>query len=205
MKFVGVQSLIVLAIEINCLRHLPLSKSHKYSYQALSQSAKHFLRAWSGPPILALVIGINEYTSPLPCLQGAVADADAFRKFLKERLNVPDANIINLRNKEASRKSIISELNSLRDNSSYKKDEAAIIIFYAGHGALTKIPKKWALEGWNTSNGHIEMLCPSDISCLVNGEESVIQGIPDRTISVVLNQIAKSKGNNIVSVFDSSE
>ena len=202
MKFVGVQSLINLAIEINC--RYALSKSHKYCYQALSQSAKDFPRAWSGPPILALVIGINEYTS-LPCLRGAVADAIAFENFLKDDLKVPPANITSLRNEQASRESIISELISLRDKSPYSKDEAAIIIFYAGHGAHTKIPKKWELEGWNTSNGRVEMLCPSDIGCLVNGEESVIEGIPDRTISVVLNQIAKSKGNNIVSVFNSSE
>ena len=171
-----------------------------------TQHIGDLLTAWSDPPILAVVIGINRYTSPtVPCLRSAVADADAFENFLKDCLNVPDANIINLRDEQASRASILSAFISLEDNVKYYKDEAAIIIFYAGHGAQTKIPKKWELEGWNTSNGRVEMLCPSDIGCPVNGKESVIEGIPDRTISVVLNQIAKSKGNNIVSVSNSSE
>ena len=34
MKFVAVQGLIILAIGISCLRYLPLSKCHKYCYQA---------------------------------------------------------------------------------------------------------------------------------------------------------------------------
>jgi Caspase domain len=51
-----------------------------------------------GPPILALVIGINKYTSQkFRSLEGAVPDANLFEKFLKERLNVPNADIINLR------------------------------------------------------------------------------------------------------------
>ena len=54
------------------------------------------------------------------------------------------------------------------------------------------------------------MLCPSDIGCPItttNDEEceDVIPGIPDRTISVLLNHISDVKGNNIVSMFNSSE
>ena len=159
--------------------------------------------AWKGPPILALVIGINKYASPTqPCLQGAVKDADTFENFLKGRLSVPDSNIINLRDEEASRASILSAFVSLRDNTKYKKNEAAIIIYYAGHGARINKPEEW--QDWPTSDQHIELLCPSDICCPIisaNGEESeeVVPGIPDRTISVLLNQISDVKGNNIVS------
>ena len=124
---------------------------------------------------------------------------------MKNSLNVPAANITNLRDEQASRASILSAFDSLRDNPTYKKDEAAIIIFYAGHGAYTPVPEEWERKGYITGNGRIEMLCPSDIGCPVNGEESVIEGIPDRKISVLLNQISNAKGNNIVSMFDSYE
>ena len=206
LKFVGVQSLIILAIGINRPHYLPPSKLHRFCYQSLSAPTQDCIRTWQGPHILALVIGINKYTSPThSCLQGAVADANIFEQFLREGLKVSDANIINLRDEQASRASILSAFTSLRDDKKYKKDDAAIIIFYAGHGARTKIPQNWEREGWNTSSGHIELLCPSDIGCPIlaaNGEESkdIVQGIPDRTISFLLNQISDAKGNNIVSI-----
>lgn len=156
------------------------------------------------------MIGINKYTSPTQsCLKGAVGDADAFENFLKTRLNVPDANIISLRDEQASRASILLEFSSLRDDVKYKKDEAAIIIYYAGHGAQVDKPEEW--EDWHTGSGCIEMLCPSDICCpttiSINGEEyeDVVPGIPDRTIAALLNHISDVKGNNIVGTFNSSE
>lgn len=117
-------------------------------------------------------------------------------------MNVHDANIISLRDEQASRASILSAFSSLRDNAKYKKDEAAIIIYYAGHGAQTDKPEEW--KDWITSGERIEMLCPSDIGCpvTINGQEDVIQGIPDRTISVQLNHISDVKGNNITLVLD---
>jgi len=158
-----------------------------------------------GPRVLALVIGINEYSASdeYPNLKGAVRDAEAFETFLKTRLNVPDENIINLRDERASRAAILEALSSLRDDPRYKKDEAAIIIFYAGHGAQVDKPEEWV--DWVTSTGKIEMLCPSDIGKItknvVNGEEveEITPGIPDRTISTILNHISDIKGNNIVS------
>lgn len=110
-----------------------------------------------------------------------------------------------MRDEQASRAAILSAFVSLKDNAKYQKDEAAIIIYYAGHGAQTDKPKNW--QDWVTGSEHIEMLCPSDIGCTtsVNGEDVIIQGIPDRTISVLLNHISDVKGNNIVSMFNSSE
>ena len=143
-------------------------------------------------------------------LRCAVRDADVFEKFLKERLNVHDENIISLRDEQASRTEILSSFISLRDNfKNYKKNEAAIIIYYAGHGAQTNKPEGW--QDWKTSSGRIEMLCPSDIGrrtlVWVNGRkhQDVVQGIPDRAISALLNQISDTKGNNIVRLVNVSE
>lgn len=148
---------------------------------------------------MALVIGINKYTLQTEsCLEGAVLDADAVEDFLKRYLNVPDTNIISLRDEQASRASILLAFSSLRDDVKYKKDEAAIIIYFAGHGAQVDKPEEW--QDWDTSSGRIEMLCPSDMGCY-NQEGVVIPGIPDRTIAVLLNHISDVKGNNIVSLF----
>jgi len=155
-------------------------------------------------PILAVVIGVNRYLSlEYDDLEGAVADADAFEEFLTEQLKVPQNNIRSLRNEEATREAIITSFYWLRDDVTYKKDEASILFYFAGHGAQTTKPKEW--DDWVTATGQIEMLCPSDIgmpstSC-IPGEvpEEVIKGIPDRTISMLLNHISDIKGNNLVS------
>ncbi|KAJ3500507.1 hypothetical protein NLJ89_g9765 [Agrocybe chaxingu] len=160
----------------------------------------------TNPPILALIIGINKYphSDEWPDLSGAVGDADAFEAFLKENLNVSPFNITNLRDEEASRENILNAFLELRDNAKYKKDEAAIIIFYAGHGAEGDPPEEWG--DWKTSTGKIEMLCPSDIgkeiAAEVDGELVETDAIPDRTISVLLNHISASRGNNITLIMD---
>lgn len=128
-----------------------------------------------------------------------MADADAFEGYLKTHLNVPAENIRSLRDEHASRKAIISAFLWVRDHPAYKKDEAAVIIYFAGHGAQTDTHPEWADSNWITAAGEIGMLCPSDIGALADRERGVVGGITDRTISALLNQIADQKGNNIVS------
>ena len=66
---------------------------------------------------------------------------------------------------------------------------------------MTK-PKEW--NDWDSDTGQIEMLCPSDINTTIvtqAGEEmteSRIDGIPDRTISVLLNHLSDAWGANVV-------
>jgi hypothetical protein len=151
-------------------------------------------------PVFALIIGINKYqTAEYPSLKVAVKDADAFEYFLTGRLGVPPANIISLRDERATRDAIISSFSSLMDNVNIKKDESAILIYFAGHGARTEKPVGW--EDWETNGSQIEMMCPTDIGTVrftKMGEEQ-LTGIPDRTIFVLLNHLSSVKGNNIVS------
>ncbi|PPQ68613.1 hypothetical protein CVT24_005431 [Panaeolus cyanescens] len=160
-------------------------------------------------PILALVIGINEYPV-YGNLNAAVPDADRFAAFLTNKLNVPAENITNLRDEQATREAIIDGFLKLRDDVRYRKDEAAIVIYYAGHGAQVPKPTddpEW--DHWATNLSEIEMLCPHDVGMtktvvLPSGEteEVVEEGIPDRTISLLLNHISDLKGNNITLILD---
>ncbi|KAF9474960.1 hypothetical protein BDN70DRAFT_884284 [Pholiota conissans] len=158
------------------------------------------------PKIIALVIGINRYTGNVfeyNNLTGAVGDADAFERFLTTRLQVPRENIRSLRDEEASRDGILHGFYFLRDNQKYKKNEAEIIIYYAGHGAQESIPVDWT--GWYTPTGRIEMLCPSDIGTQKTDAKSgkfTVVGIPDRTISSLLNQISSRQGNHTTVIMD---
>ena len=131
-----------------------------------------------------------------------VRDMNIFKNFLKKHLKVPEKNIISLQDGWASCKEIISSFKHLKDNKDYKKDKVGIIIFYAGHGTWNKIPKEWQ-NFWFTSNGFIEMLCPSDIgSPNPNINSKKVEGIPDQMISALLNQISEAKGNNIISILN---
>jgi Caspase domain len=149
-----------------------------------------------------LVIGINVYASPeLKNLTAAAEDADKFEKFLLDDLDVPPSHIISLRNEKATRAAIIDAFINLRDDARIvRADDPAIIIYFAGHGARVDKPKEW--KDWESNTGHIEMLAPTDISMMRvtdSGEEKLVDGIPDRTISVLLNHLSDVRGDNVVS------
>ncbi|KIY69944.1 hypothetical protein CYLTODRAFT_209321 [Cylindrobasidium torrendii FP15055 ss-10] len=124
----------------------------------------------------ALIIGINDYkNSEFGNLTGAVNDAKSFRAYLRR---------------------IIASLQALQDDAAIVKDEAAIIIYYAGHGASGAKPDGW--DEWESSGGNVEMLCPTDIGT----GTPTIEGITDRTIGALLVQLAEKKGDNITLILD---
>ncbi len=125
----------------------------------------------------------------------AVADATRFEEYLIDDLQVPPENISHLLNEQATRTGIVAALRRLGTDESIIKDKSAIIVFYAGHGASSPKPAEW--EDWATSGGQLEMLCPVDMGEL-NEANQEIEGIPDRTISALLDEISQEKGNNIV-------
>ncbi|KAK0194156.1 caspase domain-containing protein [Armillaria mellea] len=156
----------------------------------------------SASNIFALVIGVNTYDGEKYRefqLTGAVDDANAFQQYLLEDLRVPMDHITILRDKMATRKAIIQEFKNLADNPRIVGGQAIIIIYFAGHGAAADKPKEWS--DWQSAGNKIEILCPSDMG-LPDGEKSVIEGIPDRTISQLLTVISNAKGNNITLILD---
>ncbi|PBK76176.1 hypothetical protein ARMSODRAFT_1080291 [Armillaria solidipes] len=155
-----------------------------------------------GHRTFALTIGINTYNSASfksEELKGAVNDADEFEKYLCEDLGVPEENIIRLRNEEATRSAIIDGFRSLENNRKIVANMAAIIIYYAGHGAVAHKPVEW--KDWETPGDEIEILCPSDMG-LPDENNKIVDGIPDRTISQLLLDLSKAKGNNITLILD---
>ena len=68
-----------------------------------------------------------------------------------------------------------------------------ILFYYAGHGSEIYAPEGWQCGG---PGSKVQVLVPQDY-CSENGLE--VPGIPDRTIRFLLDKIAHSKGDNIVS------
>ncbi|KIM25682.1 hypothetical protein M408DRAFT_331034 [Serendipita vermifera MAFF 305830] len=150
----------------------------------------------SNPPSLfALIIGINEYKTPeIANLSGAVGDAKAIKSYLETSLGVPATQIQTLYDSEATRDAIVQALRTLKTDPRIEKGDP-ILIFYSGHGGTGKTP-----AGWEAGSSEIQILLSHDAGCEDKGRR--ICGIPDRTMGVLLEQIAKEKGNNITVIFD---
>jgi Caspase domain len=125
-------------------------------------------------------------------LKGAVPDADAMQEYLEYDLKVPKSRIRNLRDTQATRAAIISELRALAVNS-YINLNDPILIYYAGHGAEVTPPVGWEAGG---AGSKTQMLIPHDYHTTADNCE--VYGIPDRSIAVLLDRISKKKGDNIV-------
>ena len=144
------------------------------------------------PPLFALIIGIDEYKyDDFEQLDCAVADAQAIKTYLETSLGVPTSQIKTLFNKEATRDAIIASLRDLGNNASINRGDP-ILIYYAGHGSTAEAP-----AGWEAGGSHIQILVSHDTLC---DSHKKVFGIPDRTIGVLLEQIAQEKDDNIVCI-----
>ncbi|TDL22051.1 hypothetical protein BD410DRAFT_840169 [Rickenella mellea] len=152
----------------------------------------------SAQSVFALVIGINKYEIH-DTLEGAVADADAFARFLVEGLGVDNDHVMNLRDEAAKKADIVSAFESLKSNAKIQSGDA-IIIYFSGHGARTPVPTEWT--DWESNESQIEMICPVDIGSTPGEDGIEIGGIPDRMVGIWLNELSKEKGNNIALIMD---
>lgn len=71
------------------------------------------------------------------------------------------------------------------------------MIYYAGHGGLGKASAEWQTK---TGSSEIQVIFPWDYDTEARDANEKVQCIPDRTIHLLLNDLAKAKGNNIVSL-----
>jgi hypothetical protein len=140
----------------------------------------------------ALLIGIDKYKHSTMNksldLAGCEGDVNDWFDFLQDRLEVSSNHIITLYNEDATRANIKAKLQDIAKDEKIKPGDA-ILIFFAGHGALAPIP-----EGWNASGSHIQMLIPHDFD--PSGRDGA--GLHDYTFNFLLRDIADKKGNNIV-------
>lgn len=141
-----------------------------------------------------MVCGIDDYESRnFSRLRGAVKDAADVVDLLVTTYHVPRDQILFLTNKVASRSSIISALDGLSTDPRIQPGDP-IVFYFAGHGSEIDPPEGWECGG---PSNRIQVLVPQDYCSDADRE---IPGIPDRTIGFLLDKIAHSKGDNIVSL-----
>jgi hypothetical protein len=117
---------------------------------------------------------------------------------LETSLGVPPSQIKTLFNAEATRTAIIASLRDFQQDVRINRGDP-ILVYYAGHGSTADAPAGWVEAG----HSEIQILVPHDTLC-VSGE-IMTHGIPDRTIGVLLEQIAQVKDDNIVCILPELE
>ncbi|KAF8983561.1 caspase domain-containing protein [Cyathus striatus] len=146
--------------------------------------------------LFALIIGVNDYKYPsVRKLLGAVPDANHVEEYLLKTLEVPSSQITNLRDNEATRARIIQAIVDLTNDERIEMGDP-ILIYYAGHGASAPAPPSWEAGG-----PEVQMLVPYDFHA-IDSKGHKVNGVPDRTLGVLLTRLAKVKGDNISVIFD---
>ena len=116
----------------------------------------------------ALLIGISRYANSTIDLSFAANDAEALQELLLD----PDVGAYNaenvrlLTNDEATRKNIMSSLNSWLGNRVQPKD--SVLVFYSGHGALGSANDAyWVTHDADVEDLYASALSNKDISTLI--------------------------------------
>ncbi|KAI0088778.1 hypothetical protein BDY19DRAFT_906287 [Irpex rosettiformis] len=159
------------------------------------------------PPVWALLVSVTHYfRDDMPPVEGANNDAMGVKDFLRRSKGVPEDHIKWLSNATATRKGIISAFKThLIDNSQIKYGDA-ILFYFSGHGSYYRAPPGWIVNeekaGDKDQDDTVEAILPWDEGISYDGDLYPTCAIPDRTLAVLINEVASSHGNNITIILD---
>ena len=92
--------------------------------------------------IYALLVGIDDYTSPVPPLRGCVNDITALETYLKD--GIAQLHLLKLTNQAATRQAIID---GFRQHLRQAGEQDIVLFAYSGHGSQeAAAPEFWHLE-----------------------------------------------------------
>ena len=96
--------------------------------------------------IYALLVGIDEYTSPVPPLKGCINDIKTVKEYLEGRVAIDNYQLYlrTLLNQDATRQAIID---GFRQHLYQASSEDVAFFYFAGHGSQEEAPEEfWTLE-----------------------------------------------------------
>ena len=85
----------------------------------------------------ALIIGISEYGVPADILHGVPHDMDSAAK-IAQAMGIPEKNITYIREKQATKSSILSALRAVGDSTT---EGTRAFVYFSGHGTRYPDPK----------------------------------------------------------------
>ena len=96
--------------------------------------------------IYALLMGIDQYPSPIPSLRGCVNDIEAVESYFQGRVTQDDCRlqVRTLKNEEATRQAVID---GFRQHLAKATQDDIALFYYSGHGSQEQAPPEfWHLE-----------------------------------------------------------
>jgi len=96
--------------------------------------------------LYALLVGINDYPTPVPSLQGCLNDVDAMVAYLQNRAvqSGMELHLHTLKNQHATRSQIIA---GFQDHLAQANRDDCVLFCFSGHGSQEQAPEElWAIE-----------------------------------------------------------
>ena len=142
------------------------------------------------PNLIALIVGIDNYPTPLPALDGCVNDAQAFNKFLNDWcvVNSYTYNVKTLFNEQSTRQNVTDAFSVF----SSATDADTCVLYYSGHGSQMPAPK----EFWDEVNGLSETLVCIDSRTVGNRD------LIDKELTYLIGKATTGKRNQFIVVMD---
>jgi len=98
------------------------------------------------PRLYALLVGINDYPKPVPCLHGCVHDVDAMAAYLEDRFSQVDIELClqTLKNQEATRSALVK---GFQEHLARATQNDFVLFAFSGHGSQEEAPEEfWSIE-----------------------------------------------------------
>ncbi len=142
--------------------------------------------------IHALLVGIDDYPSPIPKLRGCVNDIDAFASYLSERV-ASDKGVAlkmkTLKNGDATRQAVID---AFRDHLGKAKKGDVALFYYSGHGSQQQAPE----EFWMIEPDHLD-----ETLVLFDSRTPQSWDLADKEIAKLIGDVA-AEGPHVAVIFD---
>jgi Caspase domain len=142
--------------------------------------------------IYGLLIGIDDYPSPIPSLRGCVNDIEAFAAYLSDRVAKDQGVALNLKmlkSAEATRQAVVDGFKTHLGQA--QKGDVALF-YYSGHGSQEQAPE----EFWKIEPDHLdETLVCYDSRNPDNWD------LADKELAKLINDVA-SKGPHVAIILD---
>ena len=142
--------------------------------------------------LYALLVGIDDYPSPIPRLQGCVNDIDAFALYLSERVGQGEGVVLKLKtlkNGEATRQAVID---SFRGHLGQAGKGDVALLYYSGHGSQEQSPE----EFWKIEPDHLD----ETLVC-VDSRTPGCWDLADKEIAKLIGEVAV-KGPHVAVILD---
>jgi hypothetical protein len=141
------------------------------------------------PKIVALLVGINEYTA-VSALHGCVGDVQAIEKLLRDRVSAGSLDLRVLHDAAATRAGIIA---GFREHLSQAKADDIAFFYYCGHGSQEPCPPEWLML---EPSGKNQTIVP------VDARVGDVFDLADKELVALISEVA-ANGAKVVTMFDS--